>query len=55
MFFEIAASVTGTFAVNPNGIKKLLVNGLSTFFIIAKRIGPKSLPRNPPDCRILWK
>ena len=30
-FVLIAASVAGIDAVNPNGIKRLLANGLSTF------------------------
>ena len=33
-----------------------LENGVSTFFIIGNpifSIGPKSLPKNPPDCPIL--
>ena len=35
----------------------LLVNGLSTFPIKGNPVfsnGPKSLPRNPPDCPILY-
>ena len=39
-------------AVNPNGIKTLLANGLITFFISGNPVfnnGPRSLPRNPPD------
>ena len=38
--------------VNPNGIKTLLANGLSTFFLKGNpvfSIGPNILPRNPPD------
>ena len=31
-FFWIAASVTDADTYNPNGIKTLLANGLSTFF-----------------------
>ena len=43
-------------AVNCNSIKMLLANGLSTF--LNKDTpdfsnGPRSLPRNPPDCPIL--
>ena len=52
----IAVSVVDAAAVNPNGIKTLLVKGLSTFFIEGKpvfRYGPKGLPRDPPDCPIL--
>ena len=47
----MAASVADA-AVNPNGIKTLSGNGLSTFFIISNPVfnnGPKSLPKNPPD------
>ena len=33
MFFWIDASVNEPAAVNPNGIKTLLVNGMSMFFI----------------------
>ena len=39
-------------AVNPNGIKTLLANGCSTFFIKGKQVfsnGPRSPPRNLPD------
>ena len=52
----IAASVADAAAVNPNGIKTLLANGLSTFPIKGNPVfsnGPKSLPKNPPDCPIL--
>ena len=51
----IAASVVTAAAVNPNGIKTLLAKGLSTFFIKANpgSNGPKSLPKNPPDCPYL--
>ena len=54
LFFQKVASVAA--AVNTNGMKTLLANGLSTFLIKAKSVfsyDPKSLPRNPPDCRIL--
>ena len=37
-------------AVNPEGIKTFLTNGLITFFISG---GPRSLPRKPPDSIIL--
>ena len=43
-------------AVNPNGIKTLLGNGLSTFPIKDNPVlsdGPKRLPENPPDCSVL--
>ena len=42
---------------NPNGIKILLANGLSTFPIKGNHIfsnGPKSLPKNSPDCSVLF-
>ena len=42
--------------VTPNGIKMVLANGLSSFFINGKPVfsdGPKSLPRSPSDCNIL--
>ena len=43
-------------AVNANGIKTLLNDGLSIFFIKRKPVSsnsPKSSTRNPPDCPIL--
>ena len=52
----MAASVADNAAVNPNGIKTLLANGLSTCFIKDKLFfsnGTKSLPKNLPDCHIL--
>ena len=36
IFFWIAASVANTAAVNPNGTKRLLGNGVGTFFINGK-------------------
>ena len=48
IFLWIIASVADVAAVNPNGIKTLLANGFNT------SNGPKSLPRNPPDCSVLW-
>ena len=42
---------------NPNGIKILLANGLSTFPIKGNHVfsnGPKSLPKNSPDCSVLF-
>ena len=56
ILFWIAGSVAGVAAVNPNGIKTFLANGLSTFFIKDNPVfsnGPKSLLKNPPDCPIL--
>ena len=43
-------------AVNPNGIKTLLANCLSRFFIKGKPVfsnSPNDLPEKSPDCRIL--
>ena len=43
-------------AVNPKGIKTILANGLITFSINgspAFNNGPRSLPRNHPNCTIL--
>ena len=44
-------------AVNQNGIKALLANGLITFSIkgnpVFSNLPIRSLPRNPPDCTIL--
>ena len=40
-------------SVNPNGTKLHLPNSFVTFFIHGNPffvIGPRSLPRNPPDC-----
>ena len=45
-------------AVNLNGIKSLLADDLSTFFIKGKTVssnGSKSLSKNPTDCPILSK
>ena len=39
--------------MNPNGIKTILANGLSTFPIQSNPVftnGLKSLPKIPPDC-----
>ena len=49
-------SVADAAAVNPNGIKTLSTNGLSTFPIKDNpvfRTVSKSLPQNPPDSPIL--
>ena len=51
-----AAAAAATAAVNPNGIKTLLANGLITLFVNGSPVysnGPRSLPRNSPDCIIL--
>ena len=56
IFWWIAASVADAAAINPNGIKTLLAIGLSTIPIKGNQgfsNGPKSLPKNPPDCPIL--
>ena len=50
------ASVADAGAVNSNGIKTLLANGLSIFLIKGNPVfnnGPRILPKNPPDCPIL--
>ena len=55
-FLWIAVSVADAAAVNPYGIKTLLANGLSTFSITGHPVfnnGPKSPPKNSPDCPIL--
>ena len=41
--------------VNPNSIKILLIDGLSTFLIKRKPVfsnGLRGLPKIPPDCTI---
>ena len=56
IFLWIAAPVSDAAAVNPNGIKTLVANGLSTFSINSNPAfsnGPKGLPKNLPDCTIL--
>ena len=56
IYFRIVVYVANAAAVNSNGIKTLLANGLSTFPIKDNPFfsnGPKSLPKNPPDCLIL--
>ena len=55
-FLCIPTSAADAAAVNPNGIKTLLANGLIAFFINGNPVfsnGPRTLPRNPPDCVIL--
>ena len=50
------AAYAGDVAVNPNRIKTLLANGLSTFSIKGEPVfstGPISLSKNPPGCPIL--
>ena len=56
IFLCIPASAADPAAVNPNGIKTLLANGLITIFINCNPVfsnGPRSLPRNPPHRTIL--
>ena len=56
LFSSIPASASAAAAVNPRVIKTPLANGLITFFINSNPVygnGPKSLPRNAPDCIIL--
>ena len=53
---NLAVSVVNAAAVNRNGIKTFLVNGLSIFFYKGNPVFsnvPKSLSRNPPDWPIL--
>ena len=53
IFFRIAASLGNTAFVNRIGIKTVLANGLSTFFIdgsTAFSNGLKSLSRTYPFC-----
>ena len=56
IFLWITSSVADAAAVNPNGIKTFLANGLSTFPIKTNLVfsnSHKSLPKNPPGCPIL--
>ena len=55
-FLCTPASAADAAAVNPNGIKTHLTNGLIKFFIHGSPVfsyGPRSLPRNLRDCIIL--
>ena len=55
-FFLIAVSVADATPVNPNGIKTLLANGLSTIFVKGKAVfsnSLKGLQRIPPNCNVL--
>ena len=55
-FLCIPAYAADATAVNPKEIKTLLANGLITFFVSGNLVfsnGPRSVPRNPPDCIIL--
>ena len=52
-FPALSADVAG---VNPNGTNTLVVDSVCRFFINGRPTfmnGPRSLPRNPPDCIIL--
>ena len=56
VFLCILASAAEAAAVNLNGIKALLTDGLITFFVNGNSFfnnEPKSLQRNPPGCTIL--
>ena len=56
IYLCIPASAADAVAVNPRGMKKLLANGLITFFINGNPVfsnEARSLPINPPDCIIL--
>ena len=55
-FYVFPHSADEAAAVNPKGIKTLLVNDLITFFINGNPVfnnGPSNLPRNSPDWIIL--
>ena len=55
--FWIAASVADVAVVDPNGIKTLLANVFSTFFIKGKTFfsnDPKILPKSLCGCPILY-
>ena len=54
----VVAVVAVAAAVDPNGNKTHVANGLNTFFIRgtpAFSNGPKSLPKNHLDCPIICK
>ena len=56
IFLCIPASTADAAAVNHDGIKTLLANGLITFFINGNPVfsnRPRSLPRNPPPPEFL--
>ena len=58
IFLWIASTVPYAAAVNSNGIKSPLANGLNLFPIKHNPVfsnGPNSLPKNPADCPILCK
>ena len=56
LFFLNSCICCDATPVNPNGIKTLLANGLSTIFIKGKAVfsnSLKGLPRIPPNCNVL--
>ena len=56
IFLWIAVFVAYAHVVNPNGIKTLLANGIGEFPAKCNpgfNNGPRSLPKNPPDCPVL--
>ena len=58
LLWRIAASAADAATVNPNDIKTLLANGLSTFLIKGNpgfSNSPKSIPKISPDWAILCK
>ena len=55
IFLLIGASVADAAAVNANRLETVLANGLSA--IKSNPVfsnGPKSLPKNPPECSAIW-
>ena len=55
MFLCILVSTVDAAAVNPNGIKTILANDFSTFFIKEKQVfnnDSRSLPKDPSSCTI---
>ena len=58
IFLSVPVSAADAAAVNPNGVKTVLANGLVTFFINgnpAFNNEPRNPLRNPPDWIILDK
>ena len=56
MTSSISSFASDAAVANPNGIKMLLANNSSTFFINGKLLfsnGPRSLSRSSRDCTIL--
>ena len=55
IFLCIPASTADAAAVTPKEINTLLINGVTTLFMIGNPVfnkGPSNLPKNPPDCII---